>query len=209
MDEFDKLVVRTHKAGLKVMIDFVPNHVAREYKSICKPEGIEDLGANDDKSQGFCPQNNFYYCPGCHFEPSFDKGDYDEYPARATGNDHFDNHPGINDWYETVKLNYGVDYWTRFGHFSPVPDTWDKMVEILLFWASKGIDGFRCDMAEIVGWKKVIDLEEATYRVLWRDYSFNWYKIINKEDFDLTKLMEMGERINKECEEENYGKNHG
>ena len=150
MDEFDKLVVRTHKAGLKVMIDFVPNHVAREYKSICKPEGIEDLGANDDKSQGFCPQNNFYSCPGCHFEPSFDKGDYDEYPARATGNDHFDNHPGINDWYETVKLNYGVDYWTRFGHFSPVPDTWDKMVEILLFWASKGIDGFRCDMAEMV-----------------------------------------------------------
>ena len=150
MYEFDKLVVRTHKAGLKVMIDFVPNHVAREYKSICKPEGIEDLGANDDKSQGFCPQNNFYYCPGCHFEPSFDKGDYDEYPARATGNDHFDNHPGINDWYETVKLNYGVDYWTRFGHFSPVPDTWDKMVEILLFWASKGIDGFRCDMAEMV-----------------------------------------------------------
>ena len=150
MDEFDKLVVRTHKAGLKVMIDFVPNHVAREYKSICKPEGIEDLGANDDKSQGFCPQNNFYYSPGCHFEPSFDKGDYDEYPARATGNDHFDNHPGINDWYETVKLNYGVDYWTRFGHFSPVPDTWDKMVEILLFWASKGIDGFRCDMAEMV-----------------------------------------------------------
>ena len=150
MDEFDKLVVRTHKAGLKVMIDFVPNHVAREYKSICKPEGIEDLGANDDKSQGFSPQNNFYYCPGCHFEPSFDKGDYDEYPARATGNDHFDNHPGINDWYETVKLNYGVDYWTRFGHFSPVPDTWDKMVEILLFWASKGIDGFRCDMAEMV-----------------------------------------------------------
>ena len=150
MDEFDKLVVRTHKAGLKVMIDFVPNHVAREYKSICKPEGIEDLGANDDKSQGFCPQNNFYYCPGCHFEPSFDKGDYDEYPARATGNDHFDNHPGINDWYETVKLNYGVDYWTRFGHFSPVPDTWDKMVEILIFWASKGIDGFRCDMAEMV-----------------------------------------------------------
>lgn len=150
MDEFDELVVRTHKAGLKVMIDFVPNHVAREYKSICKPEGIEDLGANDDKSQGFCPQNNFYYCPGCHFEPSFDKGDYDEYPARATGNDHFDNHPGINDWYETVKLNYGVDYWTRFGHFSPVPDTWDKMVEILIFWASKGIDGFRCDMAEMV-----------------------------------------------------------
>ena len=150
MKEFEALVSRTHRAGLKVLIDFVPNHVARQYHSICKPEGVKDLGAGDDATQGFSPRNNFYYCPGCHFEPAFDKGDYDEYPAKATGNDHFDNHPGVNDWYETVKLNYGIDYWTRYGHFDPLPDTWWKMTEILLFWASKGIDGFRCDMAEMV-----------------------------------------------------------
>lgn len=150
MKEFEALVSRTHKAGLKVIIDFVPNHVARQYNSIRKPEGVTDLGADDDDSQGFSPRNNFYYCPGYHFEPTFDKAGYDEYPARATGNDHFDNRPGINDWYETVKLNYGIDYWTHYGHFDPVPDTWKKMTEILLFWASKGIDGFRCDMAEMV-----------------------------------------------------------
>lgn len=150
MKEFEALIRRTHKAGLKVIIDFVPNHVARQYESIVKPKGVVDLGADDNTNDGFNPQNNFYYCPGCKLEPCFDIQDYVEQPAKSTGNDHFDNHPGINDWYETVKLNYGKDYWTGYGHFDPIPDTWKKMTDILLFWAKKGVDGFRCDMAEMV-----------------------------------------------------------
>ena len=156
MQEFMQLVERTHKAGMKVIIDFVPNHVARQYHSVCKPEGVRDLGEGDDPSKGFDPQNNFYYCPGESFTPYFDlyHGEtepYYESPAKATGNDCFHNAPGMNDWYETVKLNYGVDYYAgRVGHFSPIPDTWSKMTDILLFWARQGIDGFRCDMAEMV-----------------------------------------------------------
>jgi len=156
MKEFEQLVARTHKAGMKVIIDFVPNHVARQYHSICKPEGVKDLGEDDNKANGFDPQNNFYYCPGERFTPYFDlyhgeNEPYIEEPAKATGNDCFHNAPGQNDWYETVKLNYGVDYFAgRMGHFNPVPDTWRKMTDILLFWAGKGIDGFRCDMAEMV-----------------------------------------------------------
>ena len=150
MEEFEAMIARVHKAGLKVIMDFVPNHVARQYKSVVKPRGVKDLGANDNSDEGFNPQNNFYYCPGCKFEPQFDVQGYEEYPAKSTGNDHFDPHPGMNDWYETVKLNYGVDYYTHYGHFDPIPDTWNKMTDILLFWAKKGIDGFRCDMAEMV-----------------------------------------------------------
>jgi glycosidase len=156
MDEFEKLVNRTHRAGLKVVIDFVPNHVARQYHSIAKPDGVKDLGEDDNREHGFDPQNNFYYCPGQKFAPYFDlyhgeKEPYSEQPAKATGNDCFHNAPGQNDWYETVKLNYGVDYYAgRVGHFDPVPDTWHKMLHILLFWAAKGVDGFRCDMAEMV-----------------------------------------------------------
>jgi len=156
MQEFEQLVERTHQAGMKVIIDFVPNHVARQYKSICKPRGVKDLGETDQSLHGFDPQNNFYYCPGERFTPYFDlyNGETEPYleePAKATGNDHFDNAPGRNDWYETVKLNYGVDYYAgRVNHFDPIPDTWQKMTNILLFWAKKGIDGFRCDMAEMV-----------------------------------------------------------
>lgn len=151
MEEFRALVRRTHEAGLKVIIDFVPNHVAREYRSICKPQGVRDLGQDDDTSKHFDPQNNFYYCPGASLEPAFDLEDYEERPARCTGNDCFHPYPGVNDWYETVKINYGIDY-TGGGshHFDPIPSTWTKMVDILLFWAAEGVDGFRCDMAEMV-----------------------------------------------------------
>ena len=175
MQEFEQLVQRTHDAGLKVIIDFVPNHVARQYKSVCKPRGVKDLGETDNAMMGFDPQNNFYYCPGQRFMPYFDlyggePEPYLEEPAKATGNDHFDNAPGQNDWYETVKLNYGVDYYAgRVGHFDPMPDTWKKMTDILLFWAKKGVDGFRCDMAEMVPaefWAYATKVVKSKYKQL-------------------------------------------
>lgn len=151
MSEFENLVKRTHQAGMKVIIDFIPNHLAREYASDARPEGVRDFGADDDPTLAFSPLNNFYYLPGQTLQPQFDAAGYIEFPAKATGNDQFTAFPGINDWYETVKLNYGVDYNDyRRGHFDPVPDTWLKMRDVLLFWASKKVDGFRCDMAEMV-----------------------------------------------------------
>ena len=177
MAEFEALVSRARKARLGIIIDFVPNHVARQYASLCKPKGVKDLGADDNRDHGFNPQNNFYYCPGCSFEPYLDlyagtAEPYHEEPAKATGNDHFDNKPGQNDWYETVKLNYGVDYYAGgVGYFNPVPDTWFKMRDILLFWASKGIQGVRCDMAEMVPvefWRWAI----AEVRRQYPDYLF-------------------------------------
>ena len=183
MSEFEDLVKRTHKEGLKVIIDFVPNHVAREYKSICKPKGVKDLGETDDMDKHFDANNNFYYCPnepldtsaiplpyGIEADGSNEMAaEYTETVARCTGNDRFDAHPQANDWYETVKLNYGIDYcdWGgRSTHFEPIPDTWHKMTDILLFWAAKGIDGFRCDMAEMVPhefWQYATEKVKAQY----------------------------------------------
>ena len=151
MQEFEALVQRTHEAGLEVLIDFVPNHVSREYKSLCKPAGVEDLGEGDHPEWAFSPLNNFYYLPGERFSMNKDLQGYEEYPAKVTGNDCFTSHPGDTDWYETVKLNYGVYYQGgREKQFDPIPNTWIKMRDILLFWAGKGIDGVRVDMAEMV-----------------------------------------------------------
>lgn len=156
MQEFEALVKRTHKTGLKVIIDNVPNHLARVYKSIAKKDNIRDFGENDDNSLAFSASNNFYYLPGQALELQLSPSKmssitYSENPAKATGNDCFSNKPTQYDWYETAKLNYGIDY--RNGnstHFNPIPDTWIKMKDVLLFWANKNVDGFRCDMAEMV-----------------------------------------------------------
>jgi glycosidase len=161
--EFEQLIERTHQAGMKVLIDFVPNHVARAYKSDAKPAGVKDLGEDDNKSLAFSQGNNFYYLPGQSFEVprgynslgsnAFPNKDhkFEENPAKVTGNDQFTASPGVNEWFETVKLNYGVDIQNgRATHFDPIPNTWIKMRDILIYWANKNVDGFRCDMAEMV-----------------------------------------------------------
>ena len=154
--EFDNLIARTHRAGLKMIIDFVPNHVARQYHSDQKPLGVSDLGEDDNTTIAFSKHNNFYYMPGETLSTQNFCPDpvvpYLESPARATGNDCFSAYPGRCDWYETVKLNYGVDYLhERQQFFYPdIPSTWNKMLDILRYWATRGIDGFRCDMAEMV-----------------------------------------------------------
>lgn len=151
MDEFQHLVEKTHKEGLGFIMDFVPNHIARSYKSDRAPLGTEDFGSQDDPSTHFSSQNNFYYLPHTTLTIKTEERQYTETPARATGNDCFTSSPTPNDWYETVKLNYGIDYLGGHRpHFTPRPDTWEKMLDILLYWASKGVDGFRCDMAEMV-----------------------------------------------------------
>lgn len=188
MSEFEALIDRTHQNGLKVIIDFVPNHVARRYQSDTAPEGTVDLGANDCTDWHFSPLNNFYYLPGQGFSPQFDIQNYVEFPAKATGNDCFSASPGINDWYETVKLNYGVNYTEGMQkQFDPIPDTWLKMRDILLFWASKKVDGFRCDMAEMVpvefwGWvipqikaasQDIVFIAEVYNPAEYRNFIFN------------------------------------
>ncbi len=196
MEEFEALIARTHEAGLKVIMDFVPNHVAREYKSICKPARVKDLGENDHKENHFDIRNNFYYCWGQPLVLPHIAGQqqvYTEIPAKATGNDRFTNTPDRNDWYETVKLNYGIDYCDAGGrseHFLPIPDTWNKMTDILLFWASKGIDAFRCDMAEMVPpafWTWAIDKVNFRYphiRFIGEVYDPQQYRTYLSAGFD-------------------------
>lgn len=185
LEEFKDLVERTHKHGLKVIIDIVPNHVARHYASLNKPDTVEDFGANDIKSVAYHRDNSFYYIPGKDFEvpassngykplggenhPLSD-GKFDESPAKWTGNGSRLAQPHADDWYETVKVNYGVrpdgtkdfdslppDYRTRpiadhhaFWSGKKVPASWKKFRDIAFFWLNLGVDGFRFDMAEMV-----------------------------------------------------------
>ncbi|WP_105259064.1 alpha-amylase family glycosyl hydrolase [Pseudoalteromonas sp. T1lg88] len=182
--EFEELIARTHKHGMKVIIDIVPNHVARDYHSVSKPQGTADFGANDDTSVAYKRDNNFYYVVGEDFivpqdtnyqvlggqsHPLAD-GKFAESPAKWTGNGARKAQPDINDWYETVKINYGVkpdgsydfprlpdnyaelDYRAHYAFWQEqeLPDSWYKFRDITQYWLEKGVDGFRYDMAEMV-----------------------------------------------------------
>ena len=138
MEELEALVKRTHEAGLKFLMDFVPNHVAREYSGAAAPEGIRPLGEGDDPSVHWKAENDFYYYPGEALKLPV-ASDYEEFPAKASGNA-FTPSPSINDWWETIRLNY-CPWPTR---------TWERMYAVVRFWALKGVDGFRCDMVEMV-----------------------------------------------------------
>lgn len=85
MEEFKALVGRVHDAGLKLITDFVPNHVAKDYI-------------------GPIPHHKYW----------------------------------DGDWTDTLKVDWDA------------PETFDIMAGVLRFWASMGVDGFRCDMVELV-----------------------------------------------------------
>lgn len=184
LEEFSALIERTHEHDMKVIIDIVPNHVARDYHSIAKPNGVKDFGEDDDTSKAYAKNNNFYYVPGESFKvPTSDSyqvlggnkhpladGQFSEIPAKWTGNGARAPKPDINDWYETVKVNYGVkpdgsldfptlpkslenqDYRAHYEFWQDkeLPNSWYKFRNIALYWLDKGVDGFRYDMAEMV-----------------------------------------------------------
>jgi glycosidase len=185
MQEFEALIARTHQHGMKVIIDIVPNHVARKYEGLNNPQGVKDFGAEDDTNVVYKRDNNFYYIPGKPFQvpepldgyqplggekhPLAD-GKFDENPAKWTGNGSRDAQPHFYDWYETVKVNYGIrpdgskdfpelpagfdqqDFQAHYAFWKDkdVPSSWKKFKDIALFWVDKGVDGFRFDMAEMV-----------------------------------------------------------
>ncbi|CCQ11717.1 Alpha-amylase [Pseudoalteromonas luteoviolacea B = ATCC 29581] len=184
LSEFEALIARSHDAGLKVIIDIVPNHIARNYFSITLPEGVENFGAQDDTRVVYAKDNNFYYIPDSEFSVPDDEnyrplggeahpladGKFIEVPAKWTGNGSRAAKPDINDWYETVKVNYGVkpdgsyDFASLPAHYASqsfqahyafwaeqtVPNSWLKFRQIVEYWLDKGVDGFRYDMAEMV-----------------------------------------------------------
>lgn len=185
LDEFKALINRSHAAGLKVIIDIVPNHVARNYKSISKPKGVKDFGEQDDTTVVYHVNNNFYYNPNESFKVPIWKNGYSplgeekhpledgvflEQPAKWTGNGSRLSQPNMYDWYETVKVNYGIspegekdfdelpngfeneNYNIHFNFWKDktVPNSWIKFRDIALYWIDMGVDGFRYDMAEMV-----------------------------------------------------------
>lgn len=214
LEEFKELIARTHKAGLRLLIDIVPNHVARNYEGKFTPEGSEPFGVSDDTTVEYARNNNFYYITDSRFEvPIWENGylplggephdlvdgKFEEIPAKWTGNGSRASRPHMNDWYETVKVNYGLrpdgsydfdplpenfenatyEEHITFWSDKQIPDSWIKFKDIALYWLKMGVDGFRYDMAEIVP-------------VEFWSYLNSHIKIKNREAFLLAEVYQPG-----------------
>lgn len=229
LEEFESLISRTHKAGMKVLIDIVPNHVARKYEGKSNPRGVRNFGTDDDVSVEYNRDNNFYYIPNCSFElPDIDlplngefdsniHGKFEEYPAKWTGNGSRMAKPDRNDWYETIKVNYGIRpdgskdfYELPYGydkkscqeHFDfwqdkNVPNSWIKFRDIALYWTAKGVDGFRYDMAELVPFEfwsymnsaiKVANPDAFLMAEVYNPYEYRNYLQFGKMDYLYDKV---------------------
>ena len=201
--EFENCLQRIHNQGLKLIVDFVPNHTARIYKSeYARKIGLRDLGQNDFSHEYFHPNNHYYYIPEQALQIPDNQLDesghlYEEFPAKATGNDCFTASPGVYDWYETVKLNYGFNYRNHQSYFDPIPATWKYMLEVLKFWSEKKVDGFRCDMVEMVPvefWEWAIPQVKADFKQLifiaevYNPEKYNSYLFRGKFDFLYDKV---------------------
>ncbi len=126
MEEFEALVARTRRAGMEVITDLVPNHVAPECRD-------------------------------------------------------FVTHPYYDyDWSDTLKIDWSV------------PSNREALLEIVLFWASKGVRGLRCDMVELVPAEVMQDLI-ADVKSVHPDFIFiaeiygrdNYRRYIDEVGFDL------------------------
>ncbi len=179
LEEFTAMIQRTHQCGMKALIDFVPNHVARTYHSDMNPGSQPDFGSFDNTSKLFERDNNFLYLKDEAFivpenyhplggkKLSKAERNYVEFPAKVTGNDVYSSRPSDTDWFETIKLNFGVHpHPPHPVFFNPIPRTWLQLLDILLYWCAKGVDGFRCDMAEMVPaefWEWIIPCVKTHY----------------------------------------------
>lgn len=179
--EFEALVARLHAAQLKVLLDFIPNHVARCYHSVIRPD--LNFGDGDDTTRFFARDNSFFYLvdppgrptvitrpsswnpPGVVFDGLVATEDgAPGRPPKATGDNCTSPEVGAHRWYETVKLNYGFNFTTGEAEYEPRPRTWSIMNEVIAYWQAKGVDGFRCDFAHYVPpefWRYLISAARA------------------------------------------------
>ena len=124
LDDLDRLITSAHASGLKVILDFVPNHTSSEHPWFLESRSARDSAKRDwylwadPRPDGGPPTNWRSIFGGSGWEPD-----------ERTGQSYF--HSFLR---EQPDLN-----WRN-------PEVRTAMDEVLRFWLDRGIDGFRVDV---------------------------------------------------------------
>jgi len=124
MENFDELLRQVHQRGMRLLLDFVPNHTSSEHPWFLEASSSRDNPKRDyyiwrDPAPNGGPPNNWV----SHFGG----------PAWT-----FDPHTGQYYLHQFHKSQPELNY----RH----PDVFPKMMDNVRFWLDKGVDGFRVDV---------------------------------------------------------------
>jgi alpha-glucosidase len=129
--DLDGLIADAHARGLKVLLDWVPNHTSAEH-----PWFVESRRARSS------PKRDWYVWR----DPAPDGGPPNDWKAAFPA--------GIDAW--TLDAATGQYYLHQFLPEQPDlnwdnPDVVRAMHDVLRFWLDRGVDGFRIDVAHGIG----------------------------------------------------------
>lgn len=124
MADFERLLAETHRRGLKLILDLVPNHTSDEH-----PWFIESRSSRDN------PKRDWYIWrdPAPNGGPPNNWLSYFGGPAWT-----FDAMTGQYYMHQFVKQQPDLNY----RH----PEVLAAMLDVIRFWLDKGVDGFRVDV---------------------------------------------------------------
>ena len=128
LEDFDELVEKAHGRGLKVILDFVPNHSSDEH-----PWFVESRSSRDN------PKRDWYIWE----DPASDGGPPNNWVSHFVG-------PAWT-WDEKTGQYYLSSFDPKQADLNwRNPEVRQAMYEAMRFWYERGVDGFRIDVLWIV-----------------------------------------------------------
>jgi alpha-glucosidase len=132
----DALIDAAHEAGLRIIVDLVPNHTSSAH-----PWFVEALATDPATEEGRTARDRYMFRPGAGVDGSEPPNNWQStFGGQAwTRTTNPDGTPG--DWYLHLFDSSQPDLnWEN-------PEVRDEFEDILRFWLDRGVDGFRVDVA--------------------------------------------------------------
>jgi alpha-glucosidase len=129
LDEFDQLLAEAHDRGLRVMLDWVPNHTSDQHPWFLESRRSREAARRDwylwRDGTPDTPPNNWLAAFGTGPTWTWDEA--------------------TRQWYLHLFLPQQPDLnWSN-------PEVQAAMHDVLRFWLDRGVDGFRADVVHLIG----------------------------------------------------------
>ena len=175
--DFDRLLARAHELGLKVILDFVPNHTSDQHEWF-----------RQSRSSRTNPKRDWYLWR-------------DPAPGGGVPNNWLSNFGGTTWEWDAHTAQY---YYHAFHRGQPdvnwrTPEVRQAMYDIMRFWFDRGVDGFRIDVL----WHFIKDAEfrDNPTNPDWKPGMPPYKAVLQKYSTDQPEMMEIIQELRQVADE--------